>query len=261
MPPILTPTPAGGGGDVTDDEVVHDTGDETVAGVKTFSSSPIVPTPTTATQAAPKGYVDDEIIDLPSLENGDEIDFVEAGSPPSETLTPRLSGPAALRNLGNRAGATVSATASATTLLASTLTPAAGAVAIGDILHFEAVGTTTQNSGGSATIIFRLRVGGSNLVAFSAVTIATASATSRPWRVEATIHVQSGSGGTLVGIGTMQIGPVTTDTADLMIRTVNASPLVVDLNAWGAIDLTVQHSTATSFSTTAYGLQVKRTPA
>lgn len=31
---------------------------QTVAGVKTFSASPIVPTPTTATQAAPMGYVD-----------------------------------------------------------------------------------------------------------------------------------------------------------------------------------------------------------
>lgn len=37
---------------------VAKTGDETVAGIKTFSSSPIVPTPTTAAQAAPKAYVD-----------------------------------------------------------------------------------------------------------------------------------------------------------------------------------------------------------
>lgn len=42
-----------------DADVVHDTGDETVAGVKTFSSSPIVPTPTTDFQAATKKYVDD----------------------------------------------------------------------------------------------------------------------------------------------------------------------------------------------------------
>ncbi|HSE29691.1 MAG TPA: hypothetical protein VLA77_03865 [Candidatus Saccharimonadales bacterium] len=41
-----------------DSAVVHNTGSETVAGVKTFSSSPIVPTPTTATQAANKDYVD-----------------------------------------------------------------------------------------------------------------------------------------------------------------------------------------------------------
>lgn len=37
---------------------VGDTGDETIAGVKTFSSSPVVPTPTTASQAATKASVD-----------------------------------------------------------------------------------------------------------------------------------------------------------------------------------------------------------
>lgn len=41
-----------------DSAVVHDTGNETVAGVKTFSSSPIVPTPVNGTEAANKDYVD-----------------------------------------------------------------------------------------------------------------------------------------------------------------------------------------------------------
>lgn len=41
-----------------DSAVVHNSGAETVAGVKTFSSSPIVPAPTTSGQAAPKSYVD-----------------------------------------------------------------------------------------------------------------------------------------------------------------------------------------------------------
>jgi hypothetical protein len=40
---------------------VADTGDQTIAGVKTFSSSPIVPTPSTDFQAATKKYVDDNI--------------------------------------------------------------------------------------------------------------------------------------------------------------------------------------------------------
>jgi len=42
-----------------DNAVVHLTGDEIVAGIKTLSSSPIVPTPTTDMQAATKKYVDD----------------------------------------------------------------------------------------------------------------------------------------------------------------------------------------------------------
>ena len=37
---------------------VYTTGNQTIAGVKTFSSSPIVPTPTTNTQVANKAYVD-----------------------------------------------------------------------------------------------------------------------------------------------------------------------------------------------------------
>ena len=38
---------------------VATTGDESIAGVKTFTSSPVVPTPTTDFQAATKAYVDD----------------------------------------------------------------------------------------------------------------------------------------------------------------------------------------------------------
>lgn len=41
-----------------DSAVVHKTGNETIVGVKTFSSSPIVPTPTTGTQAVNKDYAD-----------------------------------------------------------------------------------------------------------------------------------------------------------------------------------------------------------
>lgn len=40
---------------------VSKTGNETVAGIKTFSSSPIVPTPTANTQAANKKYVDSTV--------------------------------------------------------------------------------------------------------------------------------------------------------------------------------------------------------
>jgi hypothetical protein len=42
-----------------DDTFVPDTGDTTIAGIKTFSSSPVVPTPTTDMQASTKKYVDD----------------------------------------------------------------------------------------------------------------------------------------------------------------------------------------------------------
>jgi hypothetical protein len=46
-------------GKAADNAVVHLTGAESVAGVKTFTDSPVVPTPTTDYQVATKKYVDD----------------------------------------------------------------------------------------------------------------------------------------------------------------------------------------------------------
>ena len=51
----------------TDLFAVKLTGDQGIAGTKTFSSSPIVPTPTTATQAASKSYVDDNFVTQTNL--------------------------------------------------------------------------------------------------------------------------------------------------------------------------------------------------
>ena len=52
---VLSPT--GDGSNLNG--VVKTSGNEVVAGIKTFSSSPIIPTPTTSSQAATKQYVDD----------------------------------------------------------------------------------------------------------------------------------------------------------------------------------------------------------
>ncbi|HSX06739.1 MAG TPA: hypothetical protein VLG92_03400 [Candidatus Saccharimonadia bacterium] len=49
-------------GAAVDASVVHLAGAETVAGVKTFTASPIVPTPTTPTQAVNKTYVDSAVV-------------------------------------------------------------------------------------------------------------------------------------------------------------------------------------------------------
>ncbi|MGD8373397.1 MAG: hypothetical protein PVI21_00895 [Candidatus Woesebacteria bacterium] len=58
-----------------DTATVHNTGNESIAGVKTFTSSPVVPTPTTNTQAANKQYVDNT---------------VSAGAPDATTSAPGL---------------------------------------------------------------------------------------------------------------------------------------------------------------------------
>lgn len=56
--PVSTATQTALNLKANDNAVVHNTGAETVAGVKTFSSSPIVPTPGSGTAAANKTYVD-----------------------------------------------------------------------------------------------------------------------------------------------------------------------------------------------------------
>jgi hypothetical protein len=47
-----------------DSAVVHKSGTETITGTKTFSSSPVVPTPTNTTDAVTKGYVDDSYVKI-----------------------------------------------------------------------------------------------------------------------------------------------------------------------------------------------------
>lgn len=60
--PISTATQSALNLKAEDDEVVKLTWDQTIAWVKTFSSSPIVPTPTIDMQVATKKYVDDKIL-------------------------------------------------------------------------------------------------------------------------------------------------------------------------------------------------------
>ena len=55
---VAVTVPKDGGKLVVDGTVVHNTGDEAIAGVKTFSSNPIVPTPTAGNHAVSKDYVD-----------------------------------------------------------------------------------------------------------------------------------------------------------------------------------------------------------
>jgi len=73
----VTGNVTGNAGTVTNG--VYTIGDQTIAGVKTFSSSPIVPTPTTNTQAANKLYVDSAA--TPSFPSGTRIAFQQTAAP------------------------------------------------------------------------------------------------------------------------------------------------------------------------------------
>jgi lysophospholipase L1-like esterase len=54
----LKPSAVATSGAADDSTVVHTTGSETIGGIKTFTSSPAVPTPTNASDATTKAYVD-----------------------------------------------------------------------------------------------------------------------------------------------------------------------------------------------------------
>lgn len=73
-------------GKADDNTVIHTTGNETKAGVLTFSNSPIVPTPTTSGQAASKGYVDGNYV--PNSALGVSVATLVGGKLPSSQVPP-----------------------------------------------------------------------------------------------------------------------------------------------------------------------------
>ena len=89
---------------------------QTIAGVKTFSASPIVPTPTAAGQAVNKSYVDGQ---TPNVVEGDGIDVAVSGTQvtvSADATIARLASPA----LTGTPTAPTPATADSTTKIATT---------------------------------------------------------------------------------------------------------------------------------------------
>jgi len=68
----------------TDAKYVALTGAQTIAGVKTFSSSPVGPTPTNSTDLATKGYVDG--VAISGIADGDKGDIIVGSSGTSWTI-------------------------------------------------------------------------------------------------------------------------------------------------------------------------------
>jgi len=81
----------------TDSLFVEASGDETISGVKTFSSSPIVPTPTTATQVASKGYADGLFV-LASETVAGKVELATSAEVQAGTDTVRAVTPAGLKS-------------------------------------------------------------------------------------------------------------------------------------------------------------------
>lgn len=159
--PVSTATQTALNAKAADSAVVHNSGAETVAGVKTFSASPIVPTPTTTTQAANKSYVDS---------------VVAAGAPDATTTTNGLvrlagdlSGTAAAPTVPGLAGkANTVHTHAAADIASGTIAAARlGSGTASSSTYLRGDGTWATPAGGSG--------GGYNFI-FASVTTATYTA-------------------------------------------------------------------------------------
>lgn len=129
--------------------MVDSDGNETIAGVKTFSSSPIVPTPTTATQAANKSYVDG--VAIAGVADSDDttkgaveqatMAEIEAGSASGGTTAPIVI---KASRLGARLYTAYAADAGANDTYAITCAPVPTAYTAGMVITFKA---NTANTG------------------------------------------------------------------------------------------------------------------
>lgn len=130
-------------------QLVEEAGDETIAGVKTFSSSPIAPTPTTATQVAIKSYVDG--VAIAGVADSDDttkgaveqatMAEIEAGSASGGTTAPIV---VKASRLGARLYTAYAADAGANDTYAITCAPVPTAYTAGMVITFKA---NTINTG------------------------------------------------------------------------------------------------------------------
>lgn len=248
--PVSTPQQTALDLKADDSAVVHDTGDETIAGIKTFSSSPVVPTPSTVTQSAPKGYVDDSITGLDQIEASSSVGL-DASSPgiirPYVTPTILLSPAAALDN-----------TAAETNMLSPAPEFAVGSiepmVLLGDtsVLSFHNLrlyGTILNNSAGTADITFRIKLGGTTFWSWTVSALAN-GAGARVWVIEGEFHVVDfvgyrPAGSMRLDIGTLSSGAGTgTGSTDVFNRLTHNLGGTIDTAAPVPLQITVQSSVA-----------------
>jgi hypothetical protein len=148
---------------------VHTVGNETVAGIKTFTSPPVVPAPTASGQAANRGYVDAQIIRVHGARYADVTDYVD----PNESVPARSGIEAAYNSLtaggklripgrtylcvdglvlsGNRR-VTIDSDGTSSILLFNAAAPLTDGLRIVDAGEFSLNGLRVRNATGSATI-------------------------------------------------------------------------------------------------------------
>lgn len=129
------------------------TGNQTVAGIKTFSSSPIVPTPTTDMQACTKKYAEDFANSLPPLGTGSVLNVhlgtdIKVGSLASLTTTEKASVVGAINEVEATAEGAI---------------PKSIVDAAGDLIVGSAADTVTRKAIGTAFQYLRVNSGATDL--------------------------------------------------------------------------------------------------
>lgn len=179
------------GADVTDTVnvtaagAVMTTGDQTVSGIKTFTTSPVVPNPTTPSQtaaAASIGEVTDLIAAEPGITDSSDgrITFTQPGSDYVPTLTPLV--PTMVSMLPKAPLFPIGNTTTETSIINVPMTTTGWVKE--SIWRVTATGQITNNSGGATTVTFRLR-NTTNATVYSLTTVTLASnAAARAFRLE-----------------------------------------------------------------------------
>jgi len=101
-------------------DTVKVAGNQTVGGIKTFTDSPVVPTPSSGTQATPKQYVDDENAKDVHLVGAQTVAGVKTFSSPPVVPTPLSNGEVANLNKGGERGSVYSEETDAMSCLSAT---------------------------------------------------------------------------------------------------------------------------------------------
>lgn len=155
------------------------------------------------------------------------------------------------RVLAVDSGVSVTSTASETTLLtaAGIITPVANVIAAADQLTFFAYGTVVNNSGSDQTFRWRVDIGGTDVVDFTALTLPS-HASPRQWEMKVEARATSTSGGQFARVQA-RLSVSAGGGGDLTLNKFLAGTSVVtSFSSPSAWDLTITHGSSASSSLT-----------
>lgn len=239
-----------------DTHVVHNTGDETVGGVKTFTGSPLVPTPTASAAAANKTYVDNAIAGATGASPATSTTFGMikiAGDLAGSADAPTVPGKASVnRTITAGTGLNGGGDLTANRTLSVSFGTTAGTAAQGDDSRItgalqKSVATTKGDLlvATAATTIARLGVGSDDQV----LTADSSQPSGVRWAAVPSAPVSSVAGKT--GAVTLDEGDVANLSTDLAAKADKTTSISAGTGLSGGGDLSANRSLSVSYGSTA----------